>query len=100
MKPHAQIRVGWLSSLIFLCVAAAGLQSFGAEAPDESKADIELAGLKTFGTSGKEKFILGGGKEAELFRRDGAGRSCFWRSETHHLLDLPLGLRVVIAARC
>src|SRR5579863_6688165 len=28
---------------------------------------------KTFGTAGKELHVLGGGKEAELFRRDGAG---------------------------
>lgn len=28
---------------------------------------------KTFGTAGKELFVLGGGKEAELFRRDGKG---------------------------
>jgi hypothetical protein len=28
---------------------------------------------KTFGTAGKELRVLGGGKEAELFRRDGAG---------------------------
>ena len=36
-------------------------------------AEIDVTKLKSFGTSGKREFILGGGKEAELFSYEGRG---------------------------
>lgn len=52
--------------LVLLAITAYAVWGQSVEEPDVSK-------LKTFGTSGKELFVLKEGKEAELFRRAGAG---------------------------
>ena len=44
-----------------------------ASAAEQSADNSPIPDVKTFGTAGKELRVLGGGKEAELFRRDGAG---------------------------
>jgi hypothetical protein len=54
-------------------LAAAVILSAGGCAPGTRPAPGDPTVMRTFGTSGKERRVLAGGREAELFRRDGRG---------------------------
>lgn len=67
MKFHA------VGIAIWLWAAAGAALSASWPAFAGTGPQTEVAALKTFGTMGKEKQVLRRGREAELFRREGAG---------------------------
>lgn len=63
-----------IATAFFLCPVLASLQGAAAALPASAPPDMAPAAPgKTFGTAGKELSVLKHGKEAELFKHDGAG---------------------------